>query len=187
MFHIIMAIKYAFEYRLQLGGKNNVIAHIAGPSGSGKSTLGEIISNKFTNILVKDLDDFNDTIQHSNRFLNMDNDAKGQYYKVKFEKLMQKYIHKHKNQEIIFVGYNENWNNWIDIPADNLFFIDIPISKTIRQRYARNSKEADVSVTDIIDWIKVTEEDILNYRNHDYKFLSPEKILVTLSKIIQNC
>jgi hypothetical protein len=50
--------------------KNNVIAHIAGPADSGKNYLGDIIKSKYSQILVKDLDDFNDEII-TNRFLNI--------------------------------------------------------------------------------------------------------------------
>lgn len=136
---------------------------------------------------VKDLDDFNDAIQEDTKFKNIGSfEHKEKYYGMEFKKMLSDFIISNKNKKIIFVGYNSNWNNWIDIPTSNKFFINLPIHQVIKQRYDREIKikKKDVSLETIIKWIKNTEDDIKEYDDHGYQFMKPEEIYENISKLI---
>ena len=162
---------------------NQIIGHIAGSSGSGKTYIGELIQQKFPSIIVKDLDDFNDEIQHSEKFKNMDDNLKIEYYKNKFKKLLNIFIIENP-QKILFVGYNSNWNSWINIETNNKLFIKILTENIIKQKYDRDSQFKFISENDIMNWKKSINNDIIEYKQNNYKFMSSKKIYDFLLKII---
>lgn len=163
------------------------IIHIAGSTGSGKTTLGEKIEKKFRKIIIKDLDDFNDLIQEKNEFKKLKTvKNKKIYWYKKFKLLLNSFIKKFSNKIIIFVGYNSNWGAFVNIPSNNKYFIDLPISQIIQQKISRDKLKTKINTNKIVQWIKTIELDIKEYSSHKYKFLSSDNIYKKICDIIDN-
>jgi uridine kinase len=174
-----------------------MIIHIAGSSGSGKTTLGLRLKSKLRNkIIFKDLDDFNDICQK----------RKGKFDPVLFTALVKTFIRKHKNQNILFVGYNSEFVDstvrWADISADYRFYIDAKPEVIIRQgtlrainylykrrndkkfiKHLMTSKEP-VILVDVKKQLRTIKRDAVIYRKRGYNFKKQGQIYQACLKLL---
>jgi adenylate kinase family enzyme len=166
--------------------QNRILAHVAGASGSGKTYLGTKIKEKYS-FIVKDLDDFNDEILTREEFiLSKDKDK---YWGENFSKLLNEFISDTQNKFIIFVGYNSDYGNWIDVPTQNKYFIDLPTSKIVKRRYLREKQIKEnyyVSSKELRWWIEQIQLDRKEYLKHNYQFLKPKIIYSKIVSLIKS-
>jgi adenylate kinase family enzyme len=89
--------------------EGEVLAHISGASGSGKTTLGQRLSNIYPNVIVKDLDEFDDEAVEALGWQQI----KKKYYTNEMisklaalrQKLMDEFVNK-SSKPIVFVGHH---------------------------------------------------------------------------------
>lgn len=152
--------------------KNNdyIIGHIAGLAGSGKTHLGEKLQAKFPDIIVKDLDDFTDMFP-------MDESRP-----IKVKHAMLDFVNDNKGIPILFVGYNWEYDTFINIPG-NKYFITLNAEKLAEQRTERSIKMGlEINEDDCIR--KTDKAERLYYQKRGYSLNVYDGIFADLSRYV---
>lgn len=111
-----------------------LIIHICGPSGAGKTTSGEVLENIFgKRITVKDLDELFSEFQHEHD---------DEFDPLLYQYFIDKFIKKHSDKPLVFVGLNINLTNWrskrvFDLHSHFEYFINSNDEKILVQKCLR--------------------------------------------------
>lgn len=136
-----------------------MIIHISGASGSGKTTLGNKIKAKFKNkIVVKDLDELLD--EYLNDAYGVNHWTYNDINEDAYQTYINQYVQKHQSRPIVFVGLNDNLvdffpkrkNMYYDVSAQHKFYIDIDLSKNVKQKCLRylDNVQGDAALLDTL-------------------------------------
>ena len=187
-----------------------MIIHVSGPSGSGKTYLGSKLKDKYRDkIIVCDIDDLR---QAFIKWFYVGKPFK-KIKPVAYQKYIDKYISKHRDKPLVFVGLNiMPWWHLIyyDLHADYKFYIKIDYKKVLLQRYDRaiqdllandKSQHTNMLVKDnpkflknVANWFadelslkkltKQSDKFADNYRAQKYTFASNDSIFNTVCKLL---
>lgn len=132
------------RFKFWLKNEGNVLFHVAGPSGAGKSTLAEKLSKLHSNVVFKDLDDFDDEAEV---MLGWSNIRKNNYTDKMIlklgklrQKLMDDFINKN-DKPIVFVGNHMEGDHVLYIPTKNRFLLNVDAKTSAWRAYERSQKE----------------------------------------------
>lgn len=139
--------KLATEQDLALGESNGtVICHIDGPSGSGKTTLAKQIRLEHPDLVVRDLDDFDDAAVALLGWVETDKaeytDDMLQQLANKRQELMDGFLAGEKNP-VVLVGHHWEGAYTIQVPTLNKFLLDVDAETSAKQAYERSQHEAE--------------------------------------------
>lgn len=123
---------------------SNVIAHFAGPSGSGKTTLMLELKRQLPNLLVVDLDDFDD---YASVKLFGDK-SKKDYSNQDIAKLakarqllLNKFINTNGNKKIVLVGHHFEGDQVLDVHTENKYMLDTSPLLSAWRAFIRSQNE----------------------------------------------
>lgn len=162
--------------------ESQVIAHIAGASGSGKTTLANQLAAVHSNVIFKDLDEFD---EQAEQILGWNNIRKKDYTDVMLLKLarmrqslMDDFIKK-SNKPIVFVGHHTEGEHVLDIPVKNKFLLNVDAKTSSWRGYQRSQKEEPKyrrTMEELPQDEREAQETIDSLLKHGYKPLSHEEI-----------
>jgi len=170
----------------------NVLAHIAGPSGSGKTTLGDRLSKQHPSLLVRDLDDFDDTASEK-LFGDMRKrdytDANIRTLAKERQRLMDSFIKKNKKKSIVFVGHHTEGDTVLDIPTNNRWMLHTSPQTSAYRAYLRSQNEKPDHRRTLEELPKDRREardTIKELKALNYTKMSPKKIESFIAKAASN-
>jgi len=120
----------------------NIICHIAGIDGKIKEDFIKYMTNSFTDVVIKDLDEVANIIKNDDEFYNIEQkilkardrskliQEMNTYWKTTFENKINYFLSRNKNKKIIFIGLNTfHYNDKIRINIDtsNKMFLKMDI------------------------------------------------------------
>jgi adenylate kinase family enzyme len=160
---------------------SNVLCHIAGPSGSGKTTLAKKL--KHPNLVVRDLDDFDDAavaLLGWTEIPKKDFDDKMLCcLATKRQELLDEFLEEEEDL-VVLVGNHREGKYIIDIPTDNRFLLDVSAEVSARRAYERSQKESPKhrrKLSELPEDIKEAKDEIKWLRSRGYTAMSESAII----------
>ena len=129
---------------LKLASKE-VFAHISGPSGSGKTTLMEEIASLHPDVVVKDLDEFD---EEATEEMGLDpgwkqnswsEELQREHYKIK-QNLLDNFIEENAGKRTLLVGLHEEGGDALHFNPRHKILIDTGPTESMRRRVKRDKK-----------------------------------------------
>ena len=163
-----------------------------GISGSGKSTILNKIKEKHTNIVTKDLDDFDDEAKYNYvnnlnntnfSFDNWNNKDEKATLKIK-QQLINNYLERHKDKKVLFAGLEggiiDDVPAKLKLPTKNKIMINTsPFMSAVRRYWRNYIRNPFTKIPE--DWRlgKIEQEGLMA---RGYKPLNPNQILEQFGK-----
>ena len=129
---------------LRLASKE-IFAHISGPSGSGKTTLMEEISGLHPDVVVKDLDEFD---EKATEWMGLDpnwkqtswsEELQREHYKIK-QGLLDHFIEENAGKRILLVGLHEEGGDALHFNPRHKILLNTSPTESMRRRVKRDKK-----------------------------------------------
>lgn len=177
----------------------SVLAHVGGASGSGKTTLGERLSREYPQLLVKDVDEFDDAAVEA---LGWKDILKRKYTNkmlkelaVKRQELHDKWTHAAlmEGKKVVLVGHIREGLHTVNIPGGKKFLLDVDAETSARRAMARSQKEEPRfrrTEAELPDDIKEAQDDIDWFKVRGYHPASADAISKWVGsrlKVVANC
>lgn len=161
--------------------------HVAGPSGSGKTTLLAKIRAARPDVIVKDLDDFDDEAS-AKLFPGV---GKQQYTDQMIDQLaarrqsmMNKFVAQHAAKPVVMAGYHVEGDTILDIPTKQRLMLNTGAARSAWRAYRRSQGEKPEHRRRLRefpeDW-NIAREDEQQLKGLGYKPASPQQILAKLA------
>lgn len=161
-----------------------VLAHVAGPSGAGKTELMNRLEKDIDNVILKDLDEYDDLAIEQLGWTGRDKNNYTDAELNKLHRVRQSLIDRdieNITEPIIFFGHHVEGDNVTRLPTRTKILLDVSPGRSA----VRVGRRPGKGLKDVAEAYKIAKEDREYLKAHGYKPEKPAEVFNHLKRLAE--